>query len=631
MPYVGNRLAILFWALASTAVIATAQTYTPLYTYPTGSGAYSGIIAPSLLSQGQDGNLYSTIQNNGTLNVGSVYKISTSGTYSLVYSFCAEGGHCLSTGAYPAGGVTLGFDGSLWGTTVGGGTNNAGTVFKVTPAGTLTSVYSFANGNDDSVPVYPVFQGQDGNMYGVSVGQYNGQYGSFFKVTTKGVLTPHPFNYTNGANPNLPTRGIDGNFYGTAQYGGDATCKCGVVYKATAAGKITVLHKFTGYPNDGYRPYGVLVQGYDGNFYGITYQGGTSNEGTVFKISPSGSYTVLHSFLYSAPAYDGASPVGGLTLGTDGNLYGNTSAGGTKNAGTIYKITTAGVETKLYDFCGSNCVNGYYPNTPMVLHTDGKFYGNTSGNSLGGAVYYSLDVGLKPFVKLVTWTAKNGATAEFLGQGFTGTTGVSFNGVAAKFNNVSDTYMTATVPAGALTGPVTVTTFTGSLTSDRSFLVVPQIKSFSPPSGVVGTAVTITGVSLTQATTVNIGGKTASFTVNSDTQVTAAVPAGAKTGKPIIITTPGGIATSTAKFAVMPDVLSFTPTSGPVGTSVTITGHSFTGTTRVTFGGVAATSYKAVSDTQVDALVPTGAVTGPIAVTTAGGTGTSTTNFTVTQ
>jgi uncharacterized repeat protein (TIGR03803 family) len=629
MKHLGNLPAMLILALVSTAWIAAAQTYTPLYTYPIGSGATSGITAPSLLSQGQDGGLYSTIQNNGTLNVGSVYEISTSGQYSLLYSFCAEGGHCLTTGAYPAGGVTLGFDGNLWGTTVGGGTNNAGTVFKMTPAGTLTSVYSFANGNDDSVPVYPVFQGQDGNMYGVSVGQYNGQYGSFLKVTPKGMLTPHPFNYTDGATPNLPAQGTDLNFYGTAQYGGDATCKCGVVYKATAAGKITVLHKFTGYPNDGYRPYGVLVQGYDGNFYGITYQGGTSNEGTVFKISPSGTYTVLHSFLYSAPSYDGAKPVGGLTLGTDGNLYGNTSAGGTKNAGTIYKITPAGVETKLYDFCGVNCANGYYPNTPMVLHTGGKLYGNTSGNSLGGAVYYSLDVGLKPFVKLVTWSAKDGATAEILGQGFTGTTGVSFNGVAAKFNNVSDTYMTATVPAGALTGPVTVTTFTSTLTGDRNFLVVPQVKSFSPTSGPVGTSVVITGVSLTQTSIVNIGGKPASFAVNSDTQVTATVPAGAKTGKTISITTAGGVAASTAKFAVVPLIKSFSPTSGPVGTSVTITGNSFTGTTKVTFGGVAATSYQVIGDTQVDALVPTGAVTGPIAVTTAGGTGTSATNFTV--
>ncbi len=140
---------------------------------------------------------------------------------------------------------------------------------------------------------------------------------------------------------------------------------------------------------------------------------------------------------------------------------------------------------------------------------------------------------------------------------------------------------------------------------------------------------TITGVSLTQATAVTIGGKAASFTVNSDTQVTATVPAGAKTGK-ITITTPGGIATSPTAFSVVPSIASFSPTSGPVGTSVAITGHSFTGATKVTFGGVAATSFQVIHDTQVDALVPTGAVTGPIAVTTPGGTGTSATNFTVT-
>jgi len=146
----------------------------------------------------------------------------------------------------------------------------------------------------------------------------------------------------------------------------------------------------------------------------------------------------------------------------------------------------------------------------------------------------------------------------------------------------------------------------------------------------VGTSLTITGVSLTQATQVTIGGKPATFTVNSDTQVTATVPVGAKTGAKITITTPGGIATSTAAFTVVPSIKSFSPTSGPVGTAVTITGNSFTKATKVTFGGVAATSYQVISDTQVDALVPTGAVTGPIAVTTAGGTGTSGTNFTVT-
>src|SRR5262249_34246815 len=155
---------------------------------------------------------------------------------------------------------------------------------------------------------------------------------------------------------------------------------------------------------------------------------------------------------------------------------------------------------------------------------------------------YSLDTGLAPFVKMVNWGGKVGNTVELLGQGFIGTTGVLFNGVAASFNNVSDTYMTATVPAGALTGRVTVTTFTGSMVSNRAFLVLPTISGFSPGSGKVGSTVTISGVSFTQTTKVTIGGKSATFTVNSDTKVTATVPPGAVTGKKISITTAGGTA-----------------------------------------------------------------------------------------
>ena len=619
--------------LAVTA--ATAQTYTNLYAYPGTDNNTSGITWPSVLSQGQDGDLYSTIQTNGSYQYGSVYKMSTSGGYTLLYSFCGEGSPCASTGANPTGGVTLGWDGNLWGTTYNGGKDGAGTAFKMTPAGDLTSLYSFTNGKDDSAPTYTLLQGQDGNMYGVSEAQYEGQYGSFFKLTTKGKISAYPFDYTDGSSPNLPVQGTDLNFYGTTQGGGNAACACGVIYKATAAGKITVLHNFSGYVSstqyDGARPIGILVEGADGSYYGTTYQGGEYNAGTVFKITPSGTYTLLHSFSFQAPTYDGQLPIAGLTLGTDGNFYGTTAYGGTQNGGAIFEITPAGKETVLYNFCVVSCYDGFIPTTPMVLHTDGIFYGNTAGNSNGGSVFYSFKTKLKPFVKLVTWSGKDGASAEILGQGFTGTTAVSFNGIAAKFDNVSDTYMTATVPTGALTGPVTVTTFSSSLKSDRNFLVTPQIASFAPTSGVVGTSVTITGVSLTQTTAVTIGTKPASFAVDSDTQITATVPAGAKTGTTIIVTTAGGTATSKTKFTVVPEVTSFTPTSGPTGTSVTITGNSFTGTTKVTFGGVAATSYKAKSDTTVDALVPTGAVTGPIAVTTAGGTGTSTTKFTVTQ
>ena len=603
-----------------------------LYTYPNTDVNDSGITWPSVLSQGQDGDLYSTIQTNGTTTYGTVYKMTTGGAYSAIYTFCTEAAPCTLTGGYPTGGVTLGLDGNLWGTTSGGGKDGAGTVFKITPAGALTKVYDFTNGKDDSAPTYPPLQGQDGNMYGVSEEQYNTQYGSFFKLTTKGAISPHAFNYTDGVSPNLPAQGTDGNFYGTAQGGGDATCRCGVVYKATAGGTITVLHKFTGYVSstvyDGNRPIGILVQDSDGNFYGTTYQGGKFNEGTVFKITPAGTYTLLYNF--GSVTGDGLFPIAALTVGTDGNLYGAASKGGKAGYGALYEITTAGKEKLLYSFCVVACTDGFVPTTPMVLHTDGVFYGNTAGNSLGGSVFYSLKTGLKPFVKLVTWSAKVGATVEILGQGFTSATGVTFDGVAAKFNNISDTYMTAVVPAGAKTGVVTVKTFTSTMTGDRAFLVVPQITSFTPTSGTVGTLVTITGVGLTQTTAVTIGGKAAAFTIKSDTQVTATVPAGAKTGEAISITTAGGTA-SFGKFVVVPEITSFSPTSGPVGTSVTITGNSFTGTTKVTFGGVAATSFKAISDTQVDALVPAGAATGTITISTAGGTGTSAGKFTVTH
>jgi len=621
--------------LLSGSMAANAQTYTPLYSYPQTDSGDTGIIWPSVLSQGRDGNLYSTIETNGTYTYGTVYKMTTAGAYSAIYNFCAEGGPCASTGGDPEGGVVLGFDGNLWGTTLNGGKDGGGTVFQVTPKGALKLVYSFTNAEDDSAPYFTVLQGQDGNMYGVSEEQYTTQYGSFFKLKTGGKITPHPFDYTDGESPNLPVLGTDGNFYGTTYSGGDATCQCGVIYKATPAGKITVLHKFTGFdgsPYDGEYPLGILVEGSDGNFYGTTYEGGdngTYNGGTVFKITPEGTYSIIHSFVTVAPTYDGELPRSGLTLGTDGNFYGTASRGGQAGYGALYKITASGTETVIYSFCTVSCNDGYSPNTPMVQHTNGDFYGNTAGSSLGGSVFYSLDVGVAPFVKLETWAAEVGATVQILGQGLTGASAVTFSGgLAAKIDSVSGTYMIAIVPAGALSGPVTVSTASGTLQSDRSFLVKPQVTGFIPGSGVVGTKVTITGVSLTQTTLVTIGGKAASFTVNSDTEVTATVPAGAKTGDAISVTTTGGTASSAAKLVVEPEVTVFSPKSGPVTAPVTITGHSFTGATAVTFGGVAA-SFTVITDGKVDAQVPTGAVSGPIAVTTPSGTGTSTSRFTV--
>ena len=161
MKHRGTVLSMIAVALLS-AVAATAQTYTLLHTYPTGAGAYSGVGFPQVMAQGRDAELYSTISNDGAKNVGTVYKITTAGTLTTVYNFCSL--TSCADGSYPQGGVTLGFDGNFYGTTQGGGTHAAGTVFKVTPAGTLTTLWNFANGTDDSVPSYTTLQGQDGNM-----------------------------------------------------------------------------------------------------------------------------------------------------------------------------------------------------------------------------------------------------------------------------------------------------------------------------------------------------------------------------------------------------------------------------------------------------------------------------------
>jgi len=161
-----------------------------------------------------------------------------------------------------------------------------------------------------------------------------------------------------------------------------------------------------------------------------------------------------------------------------------------------------------------------------------------------------LGLSASPFVKLVLSSGKVGGTVEVLGAGFNGVTKVKFNGTTAKYTVVSDTYLTVKVPAGATTGPVTVTTSAGTLSSSTPFRVIPKVLSFSPTSGPVGTSVMITGNSFTGATKVTFGGvKATSVTINSDTQITAEVPTGAKTGK-IAVTTAGGTGSSSTVFTV---------------------------------------------------------------------------------
>jgi cytochrome c peroxidase len=221
-----------------------------------------------------------------------------------------------------------------------------------------------------------------------------------------------------------------------------------------------------------------------------------------------------------------------------------------------------------------------------------------------------------------------GTGVTITGTAFTGATAVSFNGVAATFTVSPSGTITTTVPAGATTGPITVTTpGSGPLKTTTRFTVTPAITSFAPANAPVGTGVTITGTNFSGATAVSFHGAAATFTVSNSGTVTTTVPAGATTG-PVTVTTLDGTATSAASFTVTPAITSFAPASGPVGTAVTISGTNFTGATAVSFGGTAATFTVSNSGT-VTTTVPAGATTGPITVTTPDGTATSATSFTV--
>jgi uncharacterized repeat protein (TIGR03803 family) len=549
-----NRIKLLAVALACAILACGAfvqgQTYTPVYSYGAKTGDPRNPQPNGLMAQGRDGTFYSTTPVGGATNGGAAFHITTSGSLTKIADFTSNEG--------AVGGLSLGFDGNFYGTTAGGGTTNVGTVFKLTPTGQRTTLWNFTSLDDGANPSVAPLLGQDGMLYGADPGDRVGYYGLVYKISSVGKFTGlGKFAFTDGASPNLPVLGLDGNFYGTARSGGTGTagCQsgCGVVYKMTTAGKLTVLHNFAGYPTDGSQPVGVLAQANDGALYGTTYTGGSNNQGIVFKITTSGSYTVLYSF-HDVAGSDGINPWTGVAVGTDGNLYG-TAQGGKHNAGVLYKITLPSTESILYNFCNvSGCADGFFPQTPITQHTNGKFYGSVESggaNGLNGGVFYSLDVGLQPFVRLLTWKAVKGKTVQILGQGFTGTMNVSFNGASASFTVVSDTYLTAIVPAAATTGFVTVTTPTGTMESDRKFFAVPTITAFAPTSGPVGTVVTVTGYNFTGATKVTVGPKSAPFTVNSATQITATVPAGAVTSK-IKVTTAGGIATGAATFTVTP-------------------------------------------------------------------------------
>lgn len=400
----------------------------------------------------------------------------------------------LSDGGAPSAPVIQGLDGMLYGTASSGGAHGRGTVFKITPAGNLTIVHSFcprANCPDGTNPFAGLALDNTGNFYGTTPNSgANGFGGTVFKITPVGTLaTLHSFcARTNCTDGNSPFAGLiqasDGDFYGTTASGG--TFGGGTVFKITPEGTLTTLHSFCAQSScaDGEFPNAGLVQAADGNFYGTTVAGGAGNSdlcsvigsaepcGTVFKITSRGIVTTLYSFCSQSKCADGGLPLAPLIQATDGNFYGTTTtAGANGNGGTVFKITPAGRLTTLYSFCAqTNCTDGNSSEGGLFQATNGTFYGTTLANGLNleGTVF-SLNVGLGPFVETLPSSATVGTSVNILGNDLEGTTTVRFNGTAATFTVVSNSHIKANVPKGSTTGFVTVTTPTHILTSSKKF------------------------------------------------------------------------------------------------------------------------------------------------------------------
>ncbi|MGH9434305.1 MAG: choice-of-anchor tandem repeat GloVer-containing protein, partial [Terriglobia bacterium] len=388
-------LTMVLLIVATGVPVARAQTYTDLFSF--GGAHGDSPFYPQLLAQGRDGNLYGTAAfgNHGR---GVAFRVTPDGTAKVLYDF--DGVH----GVNPNSGLTLGTDGSFYGTTSEDGSNGWGTIFKITPNGRLTVLY---NSNETlGQPQAPPIQAGDGNFYGTTMKRA-------YDITPSGTLTTLAL--LPGKSDAPLVQATDGSFYGTTIDGGRGDT--GTVFRMTPDGVLTVLYNFSGKSSEPRNPMAPLIQASDGSFYGTTYNGGSNQDGTVFQIIPRQVFTVLHDFLDPNYPNDGAVPSAGLLQASDGNFYGATYYGGT-GAGVIFEITAAGAYSVVYVLDPSS---GEYPASTPMQHTNGKIYGLTeAGGTDNYGVVYSLDLGLPPFVRLLPTIGKVGETIEFLGQGFTG-------------------------------------------------------------------------------------------------------------------------------------------------------------------------------------------------------------------
>lgn len=543
-----RRLFALLAFCIALAIVADSQVLTTLVNFNQTSGMYPA----STLVQGLDGNLYGTTEDGGNGGDGTVFKVTTKGVLTTLYVFCLQ--QDCADGQRPRAGLVQGTDGNLYGTTSqGGGTFKFGTVFRITPQGVLTTLHSFDSPEGMS-PNAPLVQGSDGNFYGTTYEGGSWGDGTVFKMTPSGELTTlHSFYViTEGG---YPTAGLiqasDGNLYGTTSYG--ENYGRGTVFKVTPQGTVTILQNFG--VSDGAGPFAPLIQAADGNFYSTTIAGGANNSGTVFKMSPDGALTTIYSFCSLQYCADGEQTRAGLAQGTDGNFYGTTPTS-TMYPGTIFKITPLGTFTLLHTF---KWQDGSAPAAGLVQGSDGDFYGTTEygGPDSDGTVFRLNVFPTLSVTKLGGGTVAStsdrhiycGSTCSYSYVDGTQVTlsalpspGYTFTGWAGC-DNANGSYCSVKMSAAksvAATFDSADVTLT-SLTFQPSYVKGGRISagtvtlSAPAPPGGVGIAVTSDhpGVVHPQLPVVVPGGKTSvSFTVNtfpvkSNTLVTITATAGA--------------------------------------------------------------------------------------------------------
>lgn len=463
-----------------------------------------------------------------------------------------------TNGADPVAPLIQGPDGNFYGTTYAGGVNNSacdgqscGTLFRMTPGGKITTLYTFCSQTDcnDGAEPSQIVLGTDGNIYGITVtGGANCHTlaiigcGTIFKFTPSRTLTTlYSFcaqtTCPDGWGPHSLVLGTDGNFYGTTWSGGvTANEGYGTFFTITPAGAFTKLRNFCTEGGtrclDGGLPES-LVQA-NGNFYGATYQGGTNKNscGIAFEITPAGKLTALHSFDFAEGCF-GHSP---FILATDGNFYGNNSNGGANRKGDTYQLTPAGEFTFFYSFCAqTDCADGEFPGGGLVQATDGNFYGTTDGSR--------------------AHPVNDGTVFELTSDG-TLTTLYSFNSVPNAANGADPFAALLQATDGNFYG----TTAAGGKSCfdlfgcGTAFKVSTGLGPFVAPNpgfGKVGGSVMILGNNLTGTTSVTFNGTTATFTVVSGTYIKAEVPTGATSGT-IEVTTPSAMLSSNVAFQILP-------------------------------------------------------------------------------